>query len=309
MQRICFSPSVQHLLHHSLSTSSSQLHLVPGPPICFSSSPSVFFPYCTSLCLPSPSQKKLGESPSLCRCPTTRFTGLRLPSPAYGLLLHGLQGRNCLLHSAFTAGCMPSCSYCHPHNRLFTSIGAGLVALEMSFRTVSYFYYFFLAVRRNSNPPIKDPVCCTASHTDQRQSPIPGLRGWKMCWKLHALFASDFVFPKEETTDFGHFCTDAERAGQFNEGPQNHPEIGHSCCLLRSYFHFYLQSFRCGLVPRAITSRGLSRSQGSGGGCWGLRAPPARRPTRAAPGPAAARAAQQILPTSHTGQDSCFSSG
>lgn len=208
-----------------------------------------------------------------------------------------------------TAGCMPSCSHCNTQNRLFTSIGAGLVALETSFGTVRYFYYFFLAVRRNSSPPIKDAVCCTASHTDQRRSLIPRLCAWKIRWKLHALFASDFVFPKEETTDLGHFCTHAERAGQFNEGPQNHPETGHSRCLLRSYFHFYLQSFRCGLVPCAVPSRGLSAGQGSAGGCWGLWAPPARRPTRAAPGPVAARAPRQILPTSRMGQHSCFSSG
>lgn len=110
--------------------------------------------------------------------------------------------------------CTPSCSYCHTQNRLFTTTGAGLVAQETSFRTVSYFCYFFLAVHRNSSPPIKDPVCCTASHTSQRWSLISGLCGQKMCWKLHTLFASDFVFPKKEATDFGHFCIYTERAGE-----------------------------------------------------------------------------------------------
>lgn len=50
--------------------------------------------------------------------------------------------RNCLLHAAFTEGCKPSCSHCSVYNRLFTSIGAGLMALGVLVRTVSYFYYF-----------------------------------------------------------------------------------------------------------------------------------------------------------------------
>lgn len=157
--------------------------------------------------------------------------------------------------------------------------------------------------------PIKDPVCCTASHSDQRWSVIPGLCGWKMCWKFYALFASDFVFPTEETSDFGHFCTHPESAGQFNEGPQKYPEIGHSFCLLWRYFYFYLQSFRCGLIPWATTSQKQSGSQGSREGCWGLQTPLAQRSKREALGLAFERAAQQILPTLSTGQDSCFRSG
>lgn len=160
----------------------------------------------------------------------SRLAWLRIPTPAQGLLSQGLLDRTCLLRSAFTVGCMPRCSFCRPQNRLFTSIGAGLVAWEHHSGQSAIFIIFFLAVHRNSSPPIKDPVRCTASHTNQRRSAIPGLHEWKTCWKLHALFASDFVFPRKETADFGHFCTHAGRAGQFSEGSQNHPEIGHSFC-------------------------------------------------------------------------------
>lgn len=121
---------------------------------------------------------------------------------------------------------------------------------------------------------------------------IPGLCGWKMCWKLHTLFASDFVFPTEEISDFGHFCTHPESAGQFNEEPQNHPDIGHSFCLLWRYFHFYLQSFQCGLILWATTSQRQSGSWGSRGGCWAFE-----------------RTAQQILPTLHTGHVSGVAEG
>lgn len=130
-----------------------------------------------------------------------------------------------------------------------------------------------------------------------------------MCWKLHALFASDFVFPTEEISDFGHFCTHPESAGQFNEGPQNHPDIGHSFCLLRRYFHFYLQSFRCGLIPWATTSQRQSGSRGSRGGCWGLRTPLARTPKGEDLGLAFERTTQQILPTLRTGHVSGVAEG
>lgn len=49
-----FASALQNLHRPSLSTSPPQLHFIAGPPTCSSSSPSVFFPCCTSLCLPFP---------------------------------------------------------------------------------------------------------------------------------------------------------------------------------------------------------------------------------------------------------------
>lgn len=114
---------------------------------------------------------------------------------------------------------------------------------ENVIRDSQLFLLFFLVVRRNSSPPIKDSVCCTASHTDQRQSPIPGLHGWKMCWKSHSLFAPDFGFSEEETADFDHFYVHTERAAQFNERPQRHPEIRHSCACLGAISTYICKAF------------------------------------------------------------------
>lgn len=162
--RIFFSPEFPlSFLCHLFITAP----LCSWPPTCSFPFPSVFLPYSTSLStyiLPEEAREITWPLP------------LQLsasPQPSEWLIVAQATGQKLPAALCFDRGCMPSCSYCHTQNRLFTTTGARLMAWETSFGTVSYFgFYFSCIVHRNSSPAIKDPVCSIASHTSQPWSLI-----------------------------------------------------------------------------------------------------------------------------------------
>lgn len=155
----------------------------------------------------------------MCHASWQWCTSFASPHPYTQLVI--ARDRNCLLHFAFTMGCKPSCSHCSAHNRLFTSSGAGLVPLEMLFRTVSYFYYFFLQYMGTPAHTSKIlfvawlPTLSKGSH--QFLSRMGGRCSGNYTFLSPLILF--FLEKQEEATDSFHVCTRAERAGQFNEGP------------------------------------------------------------------------------------------